>query len=215
MERQRDEIANEQDARWLATASKSKAKRDAHEANKAHLIHTLEEKHFGEARAEWQVRLELARLSDEAWGDMTAEEQFAISKALGGDLDEEDEDPVFAEVFMAPQQPQSSAVAPGPVPILSSASRSSNFSTSSYTLVSPADLGSDDELYAAVSSYIVVGLSAMPLGSLHVVDHEIGTIDSPPTNQTMKLPPYPFLYKTAKVGVLIPAGAHGHPVRAL
>jgi hypothetical protein len=55
----------------------------------------------------------------------------------------------------------------------------------------------------------------MPYGSLHVVNYEIETIHSPPTNQTMKLPPYLFLYKTAKVGVLIPAGAPGHPVRVL
>lgn len=154
MERQRDEIAKEQDAKWLATAAKSKIKKDAHDANKAFLVRALEEKHFGEARAEWQDRLEKARLSDDAWGDMTQTEQIAISRALGGDLDEELEEPDVTENLAVVKQAQ--LTIPGPAPILSSASRTSNFSTSSYTLVSPADLGSDDDLYAAVSSYVRV-----------------------------------------------------------
>jgi hypothetical protein len=154
MERRRDEIITEQDAKWLATPAKSKAKADAHDANKALLIRALEEKHFSEAIAEWQVRLERARLSDDAWGDMTTAEQFAISRALGGDWeedDEEDEEPI-GNLTIAKQTQQ---IMP-PAPILSSASRTSNLSSSSYTLVSPADLGSDDELYTAVSSYVMV-----------------------------------------------------------
>jgi len=154
MERQRDEITKEQDSKWSATPAKSKTKKEAHDTNKASLIRALEEKHFGEARAEWQVRLERARLDDDAWGDMSLDEQFAISRALGGDLDEEEaEEPIVAGILAVARQPQPVL---GPAPILSTASRASNLSTSSYTLVSPADLGSDDELYAAVSSYVVV-----------------------------------------------------------
>lgn len=153
MERQRAEIITEQDAKWLATPGKSKAKKDAHDANKALLIRALEGKHFGEAIAEWQVRLERARLSDDAWGDMTTAEQFAISRALGGDMEDDDED---EELFENPTIAKQTQQLMPPAPILSSASRTSNLSTSSYTLVSPADLGSDDELYTAVSSYVMV-----------------------------------------------------------
>jgi hypothetical protein len=153
MERQRDEITKEQDAKWSATPAKSKAKKAAHDANKASMVQAQEEQHFGEARAEWQIRLERAGLSDDAWGDMTNAEQFAISRALGGDLEEEAEEPMIVENLVVAKQAQ---LIPDPAPIISSSSRTSNFSTSSYTLVSPADLGSDDELYAAVSSYIVV-----------------------------------------------------------
>ena len=153
MERQRDEIVKEQDTKWLTTIPKSKVKKDAHDANKAFLVRVLEEKHFGEARAEWQVRLERAGLSDDAWGDMTKAEQFSVSKALGGDLDEELGEHNVTENLAVVKEAR---LIPGPAPILSSASRTSNFSTSSYTLVSPADLGSDDELYAAVSAYVGV-----------------------------------------------------------
>lgn len=152
MERQRDEIIKEQDVKWSATSAKSKAKKDAHDAHRASMVRALEEKHFGEARTEWQIRLERQGLSDDAWGEMTKAEQFAISRALGGDLDEDEEEPMIFESSAVVRQAQS---VPGPPPILSSASRISNVSTSSYTLVSPADLGSDDELYAAVSSYAV------------------------------------------------------------
>jgi hypothetical protein len=204
MERQRDEITKEQDAKWLATAAKSKAKRDAHDANRAFLVRALEEKHFGEARAEWQDRLERAGLSDDAWGDMTKAEQISISRALGGDLDEELEEPMVVENLAVVKRAQ---LMPGPAPILSSASRTSNLSTSSYTLVSPADLGSDDELYAAVSSYVVVSQKVFKR-LLDVVNRT--SVLSPPTTQRMKIPPYPFPYTTAKVGVTMPAGAPGH-----
>jgi len=151
----RDEITKEYDAKWLTTPAKSRAKKESHDTQKASLIRELEEKHFGEAREQWQQRLIKARLRDDDWGPMTEQELLAVSRALGGDLDEEVEKPNFARnVFVAPQ-PQVNGPVLAP-PILSSASRSSNFSASSYALVSPADLGSDDELYTAVSSYVVV-----------------------------------------------------------
>lgn len=164
MERKREEISKEQETKWRNTPARSRAKKEDHDALKASLCSKVEDQHFSEAREEWQRRLQAANLDDEHWGPMTIAETHAVVRALGGDMEEEEEEesvqinsaPVNSQMYLSPPAPQ-------PAPPLSTGTRTANTSTaSSYMFVKPTDLGSDDELYEAVSSYIVVSAMLLP-----------------------------------------------------
>jgi hypothetical protein len=157
IQRKQEEIRKEQDTKWRNTPTRSRAKKEDHEAHKASLCSKLQEEHFSDAREEWQRRLHDANLMDEHWGPMTMSETRAVERALGGDMEEEEDESV--QIKSAPVTPKTylSAPAAPPAPPLSTGTRTTNTSTaSSYMFVKPTDLRSDDELYEAVSSYIVV-----------------------------------------------------------
>lgn len=157
MERRCEEISKQQDAKWRATPIRSRIKQEDHEIQKTKLLRETAEDHYSKAREEWQSRLETHKLEDQHWGVMTAEETNKIERVLGGDLVEPEvvvQKAAPTAQQLPPQQPPPQQ--PTLAPPLSSTARGSNTSASSYTFVSPADFTTDDELYEAVSSYIVV-----------------------------------------------------------
>ncbi|GLB39214.1 hypothetical protein LshimejAT787_0603760 [Lyophyllum shimeji] len=156
LDRRRDEIFKAQELKWKSVPTKTRAKQEEHDALKAKLLREAQDAHLSKVQLEWQARLAKANLRDEDWGEMTIQEVQTIEKVLGGGADDEPPTPVVQNVVTQPQHlgiPVSN-----PAPPLSTAARAVNLSTSttsSYTLVSPNEFSTDDELYEAVSSYIV------------------------------------------------------------
>lgn len=109
----------------------------------------IESKFYSTSRDEWQKRLAGAGLRDEDWGEMSATETKALERALGP----HDHHPASTTASSSngseeqpPRDESTSLAVPAPPPMFSSLSTSSIASNfSSYELVNPSDLGSDDE----------------------------------------------------------------------
>jgi hypothetical protein len=171
------------EAKWRSTSMWPRQKGN-NDAQKAKEIRTAQEKYLSAVREEWDRRLKAHKLKDTDWGPMTPQELDRVFIVLGGDLDEPS--PIIEKtpekIVQQPSQPPqrvqphtpvastalvlASATAPpppAPAPSFSSTARASNASstsTSSYSFVSPSDFTTDDELYEAVSSYIIVSRSS-------------------------------------------------------
>jgi len=164
LDRRRDDISKDQDLKWKNVLAKTRARQDEHDALKAKLLREAQDDHLSKVQMEWQARLAKANLRDQDWGEMTIQEVQTVEKVLGGVLDDEPPGPVVQNVVTQPQH--LSIPVSNPAPRLSSTARAVNLSTSttsSYTLVSVNEFSTDDELYEAVSSYIVVSHPSISL----------------------------------------------------
>ncbi|KAJ7151226.1 hypothetical protein C8R46DRAFT_1358112 [Mycena filopes] len=142
MERGISEKFHDMDAKWNATPLRTRPSRQDHDKNKTAFRRETEDGLVTIAREEWQRRLEAAGLKDEDWGEMTFKETLAVERLLGGDLDEEG----MAIMESVARAEEAEVMAPHlvPLPRLSNATRSSNFS--GYSFVSPMSLSIGDEL---------------------------------------------------------------------
>ncbi|KAF8067898.1 hypothetical protein FPV67DRAFT_1494129 [Lyophyllum atratum] len=155
LDRRREEISKAQDLKWKTVLAKTHVRQDEHDSQKAKLLREALDDHLSRIRVEWQTRLAKHNLRDEDWGQMTFQELQRVEKVLGGESDEQPHTPATQNVVVTQPQRVSPPVS-NPAPPLSSAARVANVSTtSSYTLVSVNEFSTDDELYEAVSSYIV------------------------------------------------------------
>ncbi|KAF8976330.1 hypothetical protein BDQ17DRAFT_1219840, partial [Cyathus striatus] len=83
MRKRKEDVVKEEDRLWRATPAKNRTPTKDHQATKEKKLGDIEMDHYVAARKEWLRLVQEANLGDDAWGDMSAEEEEAINKALG------------------------------------------------------------------------------------------------------------------------------------
>ena len=112
----------------------------ADEGARAGIAKDIQEKSFRSLRTQWQSQLDKAGLNDADWVDITEAEKEAVITILG-EVEADDDDECPASSQMPP------TAYPYPLaPSFSSSTRSTNISSaSSYAVVSPNELYSEDD----------------------------------------------------------------------
>lgn len=146
-------MEEEEDKKRRSTPYRARRTEKDHSAHIITLRRTIEEDYYTLAREKWDMTLKDEGLLPEDWTDMTPLETEAVERALGAHLVDDDLVVVGSAPpsLRVPQHPPTTnpaqLLAP---PVLSSSTRSTNSSASSYAFVPKQDLGSDDEYESAL-----------------------------------------------------------------
>jgi len=116
----------------------------ADEETKAGITKDIQEKHFHSLRSQWRTLLHKEGLNGSQWIDITEEERQAVATILG---EFEDQEEVIAPSPTSPPMAQlsSTGYAQPLAPSISSSTRSTNTSASSYAIVNPSEFCSEDD----------------------------------------------------------------------